>query len=123
MKNLTLVLGIFLFASMPVFSQNISCTELLDYVESEGRSKGSVSSMSLYDSSWLQEVKAYTIEGNLAVVAKIKKNAYDMYGKKYVFCGIPSSNWDAFYYGTYDYGLSYGERFHKYIMDYVCECY
>jgi len=46
---------------MPIFSQSSSCTELLNYVESKGRSKGSVSSMSLYDSSWLGEVKAYTI--------------------------------------------------------------
>lgn len=107
---------------VPAFSQNVSCTQLLDYVEANGRYKGSVSSLSLYDSSWLNEVKAYAIDGNLAVVAKIKKNQYDLNGKKYVFCGIPSSNWDAFYYGTYDYGLSYGERFHKYIMDYVCDC-
>lgn len=123
MKNLIFSIGFILFAYTPIFSQSTSCTELLNYVESKGRSKGSVSSMSLYDSSWLSEVKAYSIEGNVAVVAKIKKNEYDMYGKKYVFCGLPSSNWDAFYYGTYDYGLSYGERFHKYIMDYVCECY
>lgn len=123
MKSLSIILGTLLCASMPIFSQNISCTELLDYVESEGMSKGSVSSMALYDSSWLGEVKAYTIEGNVAVVAKIKKNDWDLYGKKYVFCGLPSSNWEAFYYGSYDYGKTYGERFHKYIMDYVCECY
>jgi len=122
MKNSIILVGMIILFIVPAFSQNVSCTQLLDYVESNGRYKGSVSSLSLYDSSWLNEVKAYTIDGNLAVVAKIKKNQYDLSGKKYVFCGIPSSNWDAFYYGTYDYGLSYGERFHKYIMDYVCEC-
>ena len=123
MKISCLLLGILIFTSTPIFSQSTSCSELLNYVERNGRSKGSVSSLSLYDSSWLSGVEAYTIEGNLAVVATITKNEYDMYGKKYVFCGIPSSNWDAFYYGTYDYGPSYGERFHKYIFDYVCECY
>src|SRR5680860_615486 len=117
MKNSIILIGIVMLSKIPAFSQNVSCTQLLDYVESNGRSNGSVSSLSLYDSSWLNKVKAYTIDGNLAVVAKIKKNQYDLYGKKYVFCGIPSSNWDAFYYGTYDFGLSYGERFHKYIMD------
>src|SRR5680860_1425630 len=81
MKNSIILIGIVMLSKIPAFSQNVSCTQLLDYVESNGRSNGSVSSLSLYDSSWLNKVKAYTIDGNLAVVAKIKKNQYDLYGK------------------------------------------
>lgn len=122
MKRKILLIICTFFWSLSAKSQEVSCSELLEYVQSNGRSKATVSSLSLYDSSWLNEVKAYSIEGNIAVVAKITRNEYDLYGKEYIFCGVPSENWDAFYYGTYDYNLTYGERFHKYIMNYGCKC-
>ncbi len=74
------------------------------------------------DSSWLVKVEYYQVDydGGL-VIAYIKKNDYDFKGKPYIFCGISSQRWSAFKTeGLYG---SYGEAFHKYIMDYTCDCY
>lgn len=122
MKNFLISLGLFLFISYGAVGQSVSCSELLQYVVKNGRSKATVNSYQLFDSSWLKEVKAYSIENSLFVVATIKRNEYDFTGQKYIFCGIPSSNWSNFYNGLYDLNLSYGERFHKYIFKYQCEC-
>ena len=104
-------------------SQSVSCEDLMEYVKKEGYRKGSVTSILLIDSSWLNEVEAWKVDDVMAVIAEIKKDQWGISTQKYIFCGIPSSNWSAFQYGTYDYGSTYGERFHKYIMDYKCNCY
>ncbi|RXG29880.1 hypothetical protein [Leeuwenhoekiella marinoflava] len=119
-KALLLVLLITTFFSQ---AQDVACLDLLDYVKKNGYKKAEVSSYQLYDSSWLKKVTAYTIDNTILVVAEIKKDEYSIYTKEYIFCGIPSTSWDYFYYGLYDIGKSYGERFHKYIIKRQCNCY
>jgi hypothetical protein len=104
-------------------AQDVACDDLLKYVEKNGRLKGSVSQFQLIESSWLKEVKAYSIDNTIVVIAEIKRDDYGFNTKKYVFCGIPSSNWDSFYFGLTDLGKTFGERFQKYIFDYKCDCY
>lgn len=109
------------------FSQTISCEDLLEYVEDEGRSEGEVSSFTLAlaldkGSSWLKEVKGYSVENTIVVVAEIKRDDFGFSTDKYVFCGVPSSNWRNFKSAFTDSDMSYGEKFHKYIMDYKCNC-
>lgn len=114
---------LFFCCFLTTYSQNVSCEELIDYVRKDGYKKGTVSSTQLINSSWLKEVEAFEINNAIVVIAEIKKDEWGFSSKEYVFCGIPSSNWSAFYYGTYETGKTYGERFHKYIIDYVCNCY
>lgn len=103
-------------------SSSVSCENLLNYITSNGYRKGSLSNYTL-DSSWLYEVTAYAYEYDIYVVAKIKENEYSYQTKTYIFCGIPSQNWNNFKNGAYGDPKSFGERFHKYIFDYQCECY
>ena len=112
-----------LIFSIGIHAQSVSCEDLMDYVTSKGYNFQSVNSYQLYESSWLNSVKAYKVEGRIAVIAEIKRDDVGFFTKKYVFCGISKSRWDYFYYGLYDIGKSYGERFHKYIIDYQCNCY
>ena len=104
-------------------AQDVSCKDLVKYVEDEGYVKATVTSIQLFNSSWLKEVKAYSINNTIVVIAEVKKDEWGFNTEKYIFCGIPSWNWDAFYYGLYDFGKTYGERFHKYIYNYKCDCY
>ena len=113
---------IFLFVfSLNLSAQSVSCEELLNYIETKGMYNSSVSSYTL-DSSWLTKVTLYSYEMNYFVVANIKANEYSYTSKPYIFCGIPYSNWLRFYSGGYGDTDSYGERFHKYIFDYKCDC-
>lgn len=118
-----LIGALLLCVSLNTFPQGVACEDLVRFVKKEGRNIGSVSSYELLSSSWLKEVTCYNIDGKLVVIAHIKTNDYSLYGKDYVFCGISKTYWDAFYYGLYDIGKTHGERFHKYIMDYKCDCY
>lgn len=119
MKNI--LFAIFLLNTAIMSSQEVSCDDLQTFIIKNGYSKASLSSYTL-DSEWLYEVKAYTYKYNTYVVAKIKPNEYSYQTKSYIFCGIPSQNWSNFQYGSYGDSESYGQRFHKYIMDYVCDC-
>ena len=112
-----------LITSCFAFSQDVSCEYLMEYVKNNGKNKGSVSSYQLINSSWLKEVKAYSIENIIVVIAEIKKDEWGFNTKKYIFCGIPNINWDAFCFGMFDIDKTYGERFHKYIIDYKFNCY
>ena len=103
-------------------SNTPSCEDLMEYIKDNGYSKGTLSNYTM-DSEWLYEVKAYTYEYKTYVIAKIKKNEYSYTTTSYVFCDIPSTNWSNFKYGAYGDSDSYGERFHKYIMNYKCDCY
>ncbi|SHG89672.1 hypothetical protein [Flagellimonas flava] len=120
MKKFVLLLA--LMCSGNSFSQQISCNRLLEFVESGGYGKGSLSSYTL-NSSWLYKVTAYEYNYSIYVVAEIKRNEYSFSTNTYIFCGIPSQNWSNFRYGGYGDPNSYGKRFHKYIIDYVCNCY
>ncbi len=113
------LIGFFMSISI-VSAQDVSCNELIDYVKKEGKYVGSVSVFQLLNSEWLKEVEAYSINNTIVVIAKIQVNQYTT--KKYIFCGIPKTNWDNFYVGLNDLTKSYGERFNKYIMDYTCNC-
>lgn len=112
---------ILMLISFNSFSQEVSCEDLLDYIKSKGSYVSSVSNL-VMQSSWLFEVTAYSYNGNYFVVAKIKENEYSYTTKSYIFCGIPYRNWSSFKFGGYGDSNSYGERFHKYIMDYTCNC-
>ena len=103
-------------------AQEVSCTDLQDFIEDYGYEKASLSSYTL-NSSWLYKVTAYTYEYKIYVIAEIKTNQYSYSTNSYVFCGIPSQNWQYFQYGGYGDSNSYGERFHKYIFNYQCNCY
>jgi len=104
--------------SVGVFSQEVSCNELLNYVKSKDSYPQTVN---CYNSSLLAKVKRYEVDGVGIVVAYIKENEYDYRGKPYIFCGISSYTWINFTSdGTYN---SWGKAFHKYIMDNKCNCY
>ncbi|MFL0354743.1 hypothetical protein [Xanthomarina sp. GH4-25] len=119
-KNLVGILV--LFVSLNTFSQEVACSDLVNYIKQKGYSNGTVSSYTL-DSEWLYEVKAYSYDYDIYVIAKIKTSEYSYSTNTYIFCGIPSYNWSNFQYGGYGDSDSYGKRFHKYIMDYKCNCY
>src|SRR5688500_10344911 len=84
-------------------AQDIDCEELTIYAEENGYRIGRVSPLQLFESSWLKEVVAYEIEDIIVVVASIKKDEFGFSFKKYIFCGIPRSNWKSFYSGIYDF--------------------
>jgi len=109
--------------SFSIQAQDVSCRDLMDYVKANGYRKGEVNSMQLMQSSWLTNVTAWKVDGVIAVVAEIKRDEWGFNTDEYIFCGISTTNWDAFYWGTYDHGLTYGERFHKYVIDHRCNCY
>lgn len=111
----------FLFFGITSYSQSVSCEDLLSFIQDKGTYVSKTSSF-IMQSSWLQEVVAYRYESKYYVVAKIKKDEYSYSTNTYIFCGIPYMNWSNFQYGGYGDSNSYGERFHKYIMDYQCNC-
>lgn len=117
-RYLTVLIGCFLTISM--VAQDVNCDDLINYVKKEGQYIESVSAIQLLNSAWLREVEAYSIENSIVVIAKIQQDQYTT--KRYIFCGIPRSNWNNFYVGLNDLTRTYGERFHKYIMDYKCNC-
>lgn len=120
MKNL--LLSSFLISSLISFSQDVACSDLVDFVETNGYYNSSVNSYTM-DSSWLFKVTLYTYDFNNYIIAEIKESEYSYSRKKYVFCGIPDLNWRNFRYGSYGDSDSYGERFWKYIKNYGCNCY
>lgn len=122
-----------------VYSQEYSCSQFIDYVESNGQR------MSTNDAplmtKWLGDVVAYSMvepdpslykfadmiehaksDGVYVVVAEFLSSELFVNSKKYVFCGVPISNWEEFEYSFY-LRLTRGETFHKYIRNYTCNCY
>lgn len=120
MKRILLIL---FFISNTSFSQQVSCDDLMDYVKTEGYKKGSISSYALFDSSWLKSVDAYQVDDVIVVIADIKKDEWGYSSKKYIFCDIPERNWRSFSSAYLNLNSTYGERFHEYILDFVCDCY
>ena len=99
-----------------------SCQNLLNYIQQKGYHKDTLSNYTL-DSEWLYEGKAYDLNRKIYIIAKIKKNEYSYQTNTYIFCDIPSSNWYNFKNGDYGDSESYGNRFHKYIINHKCDCY
>jgi len=120
MKNIILTTILFM-TFFPSLGQ-IKCEEVKDVIEGEGEDIGSLSSFQLIESSWLKSIQAYEFDSKIFVIAEIKTNEYSFQSKKYIFCGIPYSNWKIFYSRYTDSSLSIGEKFHKYIIDYKCNC-
>ena len=98
-----------------------SCEDLISSVEYKLYKKGTVSQLQLINSSWLESVDGYDYDDKVIVIAKIKRKQ-DLFGKKYIFCSVPIANWNYFYNAFSDISKSYGERFHKAIIDYQCDC-
>ncbi|MEL1247689.1 hypothetical protein [Flavobacterium helocola] len=117
-----IIMFMFLLSFLNSYSQEISCNELLNFIVKKGYNKGTISSYTL-NSSWLSKVTAYEFDYKTYVVAEIKRNEYSYQTETYIFCGIPNLNWSNFRFGGYGDSESYGERFHKYIIDYKCNCY
>ncbi|PHR10651.1 MAG: hypothetical protein COA40_13540 [Aequorivita sp.] len=107
--------------SLNLSAQSVTCEDLMDFIETEGMYSSSVSSYTL-DSSWLSKVTLYSYDMNYFVVAHIKTSEFSYASTPYIFCGIPYRNWLNFKNGSYGDTDSYGERFHKYIFNYQCDC-
>jgi len=99
-----------------------SCSDLMKYVRQKGNNFQSLSRLDLLNSSWLREVHAYKIDNTIVVIAKIYQDDLLNSEKDYVFCGISQTNWNKFYDRFVDTGLSFGEKFHKYIYNNKCNC-
>lgn len=122
MKNIYIIISILSFSISYSQAQDITCSELLEFVQENGYKKGEVSALSLFDTSWLKSVEAYQCKNTIFVVAEMVTDSYGIATKKYIYCGIPLRNWENFSNGLSDFDLSYGEKFHKYIIDYKCNC-
>ena len=120
MKKIILIVFI-LFSSNFVSAQTISCDDLYNYKIENGYKKATIQNYTM-NSEWLYTVTAYSYDYKIYVVAEIKRDQYAFKTSTYIFCGIPSQNWQNFQYGGYGDSDSYGVRFNKYIMDYKCSC-
>ncbi len=99
----------------------VSCQDLYNYILENGYKKATIESY-VMQSSWLYKVTAYEYDYKTYVVAEIKENEYSYRTNSYIFCSIPNLNWRCFQIGSYGDSNSYGERFHKYIFNYKCNC-
>ena len=122
MKTLLIIVLCSLMSFEELQAQDVKCSELFSFVVRNGHRKGEVSGISLWDSSWLKSVVAYSYKNTIFVVAEIKKDDFSFSTKKYIYCGIPPENWDNFQSSYVDINLTYGKKFHKYIIDYKCDC-
>ncbi len=103
-------------------SNTYSCDDLIENLELNGKIISTLTPINLINSTWLYSVTQYRVENKIVVIAEIKgeNNPHDR--KKYIFCGVPESNWWLFYDNLNEMNLSYGEKFNKYIIDYTCNC-
>ena len=110
-----------LLISPIVNSQEVTCSELREFIEEKGWNDSSLNSYTL-ESSWLYKVTKYRYNFKNYIIAEIKTDEYSSTTRTYIFCDIPDYNWSGFKQGYYEDEDSYGKRFHKYIMDYQCNC-
>jgi hypothetical protein len=116
--KIAMILSFFIL-SQQVNAQSVSCETLMRAIKDDADYFGEVGSFALLSSDFLKEVKAYEYDGSLFVIAVFKSKPGEFLPRSYVFCGVPSSNWNSFKNG---FTGTYGERFHQYIIDYVCNC-
>lgn len=115
MKTLFFILS-FSFSILG-FGQRLSCQEAYEIVLKNGTNKRTIK---IINSSMLNKVEKYEVDGSLYVIGWIKSNDYDYKGKPYLFCGVSRWDWNMF---ATEYISSAGEAFHKYIFPYKCNCY
>ncbi|MCR8667088.1 hypothetical protein NO995_05300 [Aestuariibaculum sp. M13] len=96
----------------------VSCSEVIKVLENSKLIKDQIKNYTL-NSSWLKTVTKYTYENQNFVIIEVLENEYSYKTSKYIFCGIPTLNWINFKTGL---SGTYGERFHKYIFKYKCDC-
>lgn len=118
MKSISLFFFLFLFTTVNLQAQQYSCQELFQEITSNYDTK---SETPCYGSSMLVKAVYYTYGGQGFVVGYLKSSDYDMSGRPYIFCGISTYTWSRFKAeGMTD---SWGESFHKYIMNERCDCF
>jgi hypothetical protein len=121
-----MIMLLVLFLSIPIFlnAQDVTCEELIDYVEENGdKDWWTLESHELLRSDWLNEVYCYEVDDVLVVVAEFKKyETFQWEYQKYIFCNIPKRNWENFKSIRIDMTEGYGKKFHKYIFNYKCDC-
>ncbi|SCY36646.1 hypothetical protein SAMN05192588_2508 [Nonlabens sp. Hel1_33_55] len=121
MKKIYLLLALLTISNVALAqygsSQKPYCSELINYAKKNYDSRDSPTVLM---SSMLAKVERYKIDGASVVIAYIKKNDFDFNGTPYIFCDISDERWRAFKNEAI-YG-SWGESFHKYIRDYLCDC-
>src|SRR5690606_4486272 len=93
----------------------ISCSELTDYVKTEG---DKLRTYCCFDSEFLTNVDFYSldIDGDDYYFALVKIDYY----KEYIYC-VPYSTISNF--AMYAFTDQAGEAFHSYIRDYKCNCH
>ena len=94
MKKILLII-IFAFTFVGAKAQEVSCEDLKNFIEKEGRYYSSVSSITL-NSSWLYKVTCYSYDMKYYVVAEIKKSEYSYQTKSYVFINFYLRTWNHF---------------------------
>jgi len=99
----------------------LNCEELMAFIKSQGSIVTSLYDYNL-NSRWLREVKAYRYNNKIYVIAKIKIDEYSYKTKEYIFCEVPSVNWNKFNQVDFLGKTTYGERFHSYIFPHQCNC-
>ncbi len=97
-------------------ANTVSCQKIYSTVTQLFDAKDYVSCIG---SSVLTKVEYYLMDGVGFAIVYVKQNNYDIYGKPYIFCGVPLNNWNVF---KIDGVSSWGESYHKYIRDYKCNC-
>ena len=109
---------ILLISSFLVNAQSISCEEATQYII---KNLPRLESQICFSSSMLTKVEYYKLNSEETgyVVAYIKQNDNDIFGKPYLFCGISLQRWQDFKFAGI---ISWGEAFHKYIINYTCNC-
>lgn len=120
-KKIFLLLTFSFLLNFNAFSQTYSCGEIADLVEREGFKWGSLDSYKL-KSSWLRSAVCYKYDGILFVIAEMKDDDLSNSYRRYIFCGIPEDNWLRFENAIFDPGYTRGQLFHRYIIDYGCNC-
>lgn len=117
-KEIITALFFLAFVVLSTQGQTMSCQKIFNFVTQNYDSKDSVN---CYTSSMLTKALYYEVDNMGFVVAYIKSNDFDVYGKPYIFCGISRMRWINFKSeGMYG---SWGKSFHAYIRDYTCDCY
>jgi hypothetical protein len=124
MKNSIVILSVaFLFSFSSLKGQTTSCRQLIEDVYKYGTSKGTIDNSLFLTSEWLKKTEAFSIDNSIVVIAEFYTNESHSSSQRYVFCGVPPSNWDTFYDNRMLLlDKSLGEQFREYIYDYKCNC-